>query len=631
MSDTRHSHLFARSDLLFMDGSIEETKPSLQLLVDNGIISLEERKEIRTRLLPENVEDTLTSEEGNVWATQTLIGIIEKIRPLARCTLGDQWQSQLLCKRSYTTLEFDQVAQLLNDRFHAAVQRALTSQITADPITRQVTHWPDGLCQLFQSKSGSTLRGKLFQQLRSFFSQRPQLLQDPAIASAAKILIESQWERIVKAVRPYSKLWLELQAGEELLKKIDPEAVPEPEEVHCDDNEVILLEKADLDVLVEASDMLRVLLKGRNFSQDNAPVVSISSEQFQALLNCLCKGQEPTLETLPSLLIVADMYLIDTLAPTCLQWVKKFADTKKDTENSRQTLESICWMQQELSDKLPILEREWGEVRDHVVSAHLSRAPQAALLSQWVATLVDSQPERISWPSKLSLASRYDFSHFTPLTAIKELTLRSPFKIAHLGKLQALRQLESLEFKEEGMGEDADWDSLLELPSLHTLKFMSRCDQFDILCKTLEKLRTLHTLTLPSAKFLNIAAMPPLHTLEILAICPLAFCTNAFRSSRTLETLIVPHAQVSAPMHSFGIHVQRSTGVLEAQLNAPALSEYQAAYPNIPQHICDQLFAAFDFVQQINFTYRDYQLLLSDEVKTVYKGQQTIQKGRDAE
>ena len=92
---------------------VEETKVPFQLLVDNGIVTPEERKDYLSQLIPSNHRCDFNQQDSDAWATQTLVHLIDKVAVLANACLDKDWQNQILCKRSYSPEAFSAVSSSL--------------------------------------------------------------------------------------------------------------------------------------------------------------------------------------------------------------------------------------------------------------------------------------------------------------------------------------------------------------------------------------------------------------------------------------------------------------------------------------------------------------------------------------
>lgn len=580
---------------------IDETDLPLQMLVDNGLISADERKNCWTELLPATNSSSFSQEDRDNWATRTLVRLINNIAPLANACLESQWQSQLLSKRTYTPAAFKAVSEQLIEIHRRAVKGALSAEIPLNG--RRVTEWPASL-RLLLGDSKGPLDQKLFQHLHTFFSCRPQLLEDPGIATATKKLIESQWERIAKEVRPYPKLWKELQAGENLLKKIDAESYGEPEVVHFRDADTIPLEKAAITLLSEASEPFRTLLTG-SFSDGRECIIRLeetTSEEFQILLDCLSKGDNPiTFENIAALLKLSDLYLVDSISTKCCQWVRTCNESKNDSEKLQATLQSICRIQQEVSQQLPHIGKEWEEARDEAVSSILSKAPRATTLEAWVAMIVNSQNGASSWPTSLSISCPFDFNNLAPLEAVEKLTLSTKYRIANLSKFERLLRLNTLILKGTGEGIDGDWKSLLCLPNLHTLRVKAMCTGFNDLCANLAKMKTAHV-TLPKHRILRrendvlqLSKNNHIRTLEILEPCSYAFCAEILYQMPLLETLSVTAS------NQFKLRFDRVDQSVTVKGSPCNYAQFQVNFPNIPKSLSGPLFENFGFAQKLYF------------------------------
>ena len=330
------------------------------------------------------------------------------------------------------------------------------------------------------------------------------------------------------------------------------------------------------------------------------------------LLKCLFEGDEPSFETLPYLLILSDMYLIDTVSSKCLEWVRNLVNIKNDPEKLELVLYNICKIQKEVYGKLPQIGEAWDEVRDQVVSKLLSGATRAATLEKWVQMIVDSQSAEISWPTTLAISGRY-IDRLAPLKALTHLTFKTRFHIVDLEKLQHL-PLNVLIFSCNCIGEAADWEALSKFNELRTLKCLEPCEGYEGLCKQVENNQTLINFTLPphrpllgeSLKKIDIKRMLSLSELEILQPCSYESCALLFEESETLETLIVNIAQASPYAPSFSLKISRFNQSLEVVTNPSTLANFRARFPAIPKQVSDQFFNAFPFVENIIFSLKTF-------------------------
>ncbi|MCE5317080.1 MAG: BTB/POZ domain-containing protein, partial [Parachlamydia sp.] len=317
-----------------------------------------------------------------------------------------------------------------------------------DLILKKSNGSPSNWLHLLQSENVE--KYTFLQQLDHFFSKRPLLLKDPAIATAAKHLIEMYSEKALKAIRPLSVLWKELSAGQELLKRIDPEPLFTPFSVTTEDGEEFNLGFADMAVLSEASLFFQTMFYGKNFAEGLERHVNlpISSEDFQIFYDSLIKDREPSMESLKCLLVAADIYMIPQLASASLGWFKNYIAKISTSEEKLIAMQQICLLQNELHDKLAQYSKEWAVVRDEAVSFLLSKIndKESGLFDQLVAQIIESQGETVYWPTSLNLICSCQPA-IAPLKALEHLALSSlskKWELRTAEQIANLTQLKSL-------------------------------------------------------------------------------------------------------------------------------------------------------------------------------------------
>ncbi|MCE5317070.1 MAG: hypothetical protein LLG04_06865, partial [Parachlamydia sp.] len=454
----------------------DEAHVPLQTLVQHRLISPQERKAFLCELIPQTPTEQL-ADGGKAWATSTIFMLIQRVRQLAGAC-GLELRPAILQKRDYCLADFQRVSEQLVKVYQECVVTAFSN---SDSTALQL---------LLQSTAPLSSHAFL-RQLNAFFSERPSFLSDPDFRNTIRQLIETHWNWALKAIRPLSMLWRELDAGQTLLKQIAPETL-KSRVVICLDQRPVLLEAADCAVLAETSEAIKKVL-------EEGDTLPIPSTDFQAFCSCYLRDEDPSFDQLGSMFLVADRFSLVDILHRCVEWVHTCDTRAKPVEN-------ICLLENKLKDKLrPDTYEAWSIVRDGVISKMLSDNPH-----DWSSLL---QP--FAHAQHLPLI----VEHLTLSSRIARFTQNLGDEIKKMSRLKTLKIDMAPAITDKGSGLERGWRFLNYLPQLRSLNVIINRGCETGFHETVTALSKLEDLTIIQQNYwISLPDIRRMHALQSLKI-----------------------------------------------------------------------------------------------------------------
>ncbi|MCE5315818.1 MAG: BTB/POZ domain-containing protein, partial [Parachlamydia sp.] len=559
--------------------------PPLKRLVEGGLITQAERVQLLQNLIPDTEDGQLPNGTERNWSTGFLEDLTQRVMHLA-ATCG------LICQfGEIGHPDFSPVAEQLGDSYKKCVAKILSNPS------------PPSLNLLLKGTASEPISpDNVLQKLHGFFSERLLLLADPDIHAAAKQFIEDQWDKSLTTLRPLSKLWQELKAGQKLLGRITPDELSDPFHVTFLDQEEIALGDADIDVLVQASDVFKALFEGNlREAVRHKTALDITSKDFHLLCNHLLHGEPLSFDTCATLLVLADKYLVSDLASHCLDWFKTWIEQFKKNQADRiKFLAQLGQIDKSLKTRLgPINEAAWTTMRDEGVSNQLSSTSNQHVFEKMISQIVNSQDPTITWPSSLKLEC-LTLPALGRLTALEHLELEGsnktklPDNINIAGEIGSLPRLKTLEVHGLPLGFDrVDEQTCLarlkELRSLY-IDFKNTPEEYQRFCR-LEGLNGLEKLTLQlpirTSNLPDISTMESLHTMRVLGYC------------------VVSECRILSPQTHFSITVNRAQKTMQVEYNGLNGNWMSDIPVNYLVNYLEEFRNAFPDIEQINFRRSD--------------------------
>lgn len=530
----------------------EKAHVPLQTLVQCRVISPKDRKDFLSELIPQTTNEQV-ADGGKAWTNSTICKLIQRVRHIADAC-GIELRAPILQKRYYCSEDFQRVSEQLAKVYQECVKSAFSGKASKDSAA---------LRHFLQCQDQNLLK-----HLHDFFSERTYLLEEPDFRNTLRQFIETHWKWALKAIRPIPILVKELEAGQALLRQIAPETLKTCVAI-CQDQMSVMLEAADFAVLVEVSE---------HFKADPQDVfLTIGSEDLRLLCSCYLKGEDPSLEQLGALFLVADKLSVEGLLPRCLEWLRT---CDKCGHSETDLVDNICLLEQRMkANLLPATYQIWSRARDEFISHLLTRRPQ---LMQRIA---DFQGAFIYWPTSLELGVHIQR---LPLLALEHLTLRSQHgKLTQkmcdqIGKMSRLKTL-MVDMPPDMFGNSpCNWNYLRNLPELRSLSAITRGHihnpHYDLqFGETVASLSQLEALSIThftgDVPLLDIQRMHALRKLKIENTWKLTECSK-FLSHPSLKTLIIDKARFEPNEGDFSIQIDILQSSMEVELSPNAKKQF---------------------------------------------------------
>lgn len=544
----------ARPRLTGWTSIAEAASLPFKLLVESGLVTRSERIAHLKNLIPDTEDGLLPHGKDKDWSAGFLGELIQRVTDLGKaCGLIGQM------KDFGRPSEFSPVTEQLIDAYKKCVAKILNSPSphSLNLLLKQQIH-PDNILQ----------------RLNHFFLERSHLLENPEIQAAAKHFILDAWQAHLKHLRPLPKLFKELQAGQELLRRLAPKELSDPFIVQFVDQEELELGDPELDVLAEASEAFKAMFEGNlREAANHRANLDITYEEYHLLMKWI-EGEPISFETCPTLLIVADKYLIPTLAHECLEGLKDWIRRVGKRKDRIQLLDQMGQVDKKLRGRLgPINQEAWSKIRDETISRSLSNAFDNRVCSKLVKEIIKNQEAAITWPTSLSLKHGV-MPALLQLTALEHLVISGyqgpnlSSKIVNLaekiGSFPLLKTLKGylIPLELAQMDDEACLANLQNLTSLE-LNFIDHPQDYRKFCLHLGKLSALETLRLklPVPVLPDVSSMPSLQNFEVLTRVSLPHCGSHFTNSHYAHlyasSVVLRDADIFSLTDNFSLNVDR--------------------------------------------------------------------------